>query len=568
MKKIKYILMSLLSVSLLFACQNNIPSSSSSFVSNNDSSVTSTSISSSSSFDDKMLQDKDFLTAKDTNYVNQDGEIVSLQGINIGGWLHLEGWMDGGGNDNNDYAVRTALKNRFSNAEYEEIMSYYQSIYFTEDDLDYIASLGLNLIRIPVYYMELMDDEGNIKENAFENLDWAINEGKKRGIYTLIDLHGAPGGQSNGWLTGGQTGSNELWTNTEYQKLTIKIWKAIAEHYNGEEAVMGYGLLNEPVPSEDTLLSRGEMYDLLYDAVRAIDKDHIIVIGAFYSYDDIGNPFDYNWTNVVYETHHYNDSDHSYNGQVGFANGQITYLKQYQEAYNIPLLAGEYNFFPISDAWLTFMNTLNSLNIAWTSWTYKNTDTDFSNNWGLFLAPDAVAVNWQEDSLETIKEKLSHYQTSYYQENTFLKDLIKQSTGPINPLENQRISPSLYDIAASKEEYLSPVNNLSDLDYQTRFSNGAAQTSDGSSYLEITFQKYHDVGQIFLFSPDCDYGRKLRIECKISENDNYRLLGEYDGQIGSQFISFTKMNIKKLKISLIGRASNNYWSIYELALYE
>ena len=163
MKKIKYILMSLLSVSLLFACQNNIPSSSSSFVSNNDSSVTSTSISSSSSFDDKMLQDKNFLTAKDTNYVNQDGEIVSLQGINIGGWLHLEGWMDGGGNDNNDYAVRTALKNRFSNAEYEEIMSYYQSLYFTEDDLDYIASLGLNLIRIPVYYMELMDDEGNIK---------------------------------------------------------------------------------------------------------------------------------------------------------------------------------------------------------------------------------------------------------------------------------------------------------------------------------------------------------------------------------------------------------------------
>lgn len=223
MKKIKYILMSLLSISLLFACQNNIPSSSSSFVSNNDSSVTSTSISSSSSFDDKMLQDKDFLTAKDTNYVNQDGEIVSLQGINIGGWLHLEGWMDGGGNDNNDYAVRTALKNRFSNAEYEEIMSYYQSLYFTEDDLDYIASLGLNLIRIPVYYMELMDDEGNIKESAFENLDWAINEGKKRGIYTLIDLHGAPGGQSNGWLTGGQTGSNELWTNTEYQKLTVKI---------------------------------------------------------------------------------------------------------------------------------------------------------------------------------------------------------------------------------------------------------------------------------------------------------------------------------------------------------
>ena len=48
-----------------------------------------------------------------------------------------------------------------------------------------------------------------------------------------------------------------------------------------------------------------DMYDILYKAVREIDQDHIIFMGAFYSFDFLCNPREKGWENVVYQTHPY-----------------------------------------------------------------------------------------------------------------------------------------------------------------------------------------------------------------------------------------------------------------------
>lgn len=46
---------------------------------------------------DPTLTEQDFLRADGQVLRNERGEQVVLQGTNLGGWLHFEGWMDGGG---------------------------------------------------------------------------------------------------------------------------------------------------------------------------------------------------------------------------------------------------------------------------------------------------------------------------------------------------------------------------------------------------------------------------------------------------------------------------------------
>ena len=49
-------------------------------------------------------------------------------------------------------------------------------------------------MRVPILYKDLTDDNGVLKLDAFRRLDWLVKECSKRGIYVILDLHGAYGG--------------------------------------------------------------------------------------------------------------------------------------------------------------------------------------------------------------------------------------------------------------------------------------------------------------------------------------------------------------------------------------
>ena len=182
------------------------------------------------------------------------GDKVALRGINLGGWLLREGWMDPIGFDSqsssqfmDDYGSRTLMIERFGEQETDSLLDYYQRVYIKGSDLDVIKRLGLNFVRVPVFWEVLLNRHGLLKDNAFERLDWVVEECRKRDMYVVIDLHGAPGGHSDGYQTGGTLGSNLLWTNPTYLEWTIVIWQTVATHYRGNATVLGYDLLNEPV---------------------------------------------------------------------------------------------------------------------------------------------------------------------------------------------------------------------------------------------------------------------------------------------------------------------------------
>ncbi len=325
---------------------------------------------------------------------------------------------------NDDFTVRNATYDRFGTEQADALWDYYQDQWITEVDLDSIKSMGMNMVRVPFYWMEVMNNDGTMKSNGFKQLDWVVEQCSEREIYVMLDLHGAPGGL-DGYITSGQATTNELWNDNESQQMTVNLWKAVAEHFKGEPAVAAYDLMNEPV-SNNSAFTTSDMYDLIYQAVREVDPDHLISVQAFYNFEMIDSPDQRGWENMLYQAHYYNTDYYNWDSQNGFINWALGDMAWHQLQWNVPVLAGEYNFWGFLDLWSKWMNGMNCFNGAWSNWTYKNITSTL--NWGLYLGNTNTIPDLNWDSEELIKEKWDKFTTKNFKRNSSLIDTVRNNT--------------------------------------------------------------------------------------------------------------------------------------------
>lgn len=327
------------------------------------------------------------------------------------------------------------LRERFGKEKADELIDVYEDNFWTETDFDNCKDLGMNVIRLPFTYMNFLEDDGKLKDNAFERVDWFVEQAGKRGMYVILDMHGAQGSQNEKDHSGDTTqgaaffyGENAEKNQAEY----IQLWERIAEHYNGNSAVAGYDLLNEPYCDlpENTGKTCWDIYDRAYKAIRKIDEDHIIIMEAKWDPVNLPNPKDYGWENVIYEYHQYNYADqHSAQAQLE----GITLKLDLADAadYGVPNYIGETSFFDNVQSWERCLNEMNRRGCIYTTWSYKATGNG-NNTWGIYNI-QAEKANVETDDYDTIKEKwssqsnlvenkevkeiLEKYYTGYYVEN-------------------------------------------------------------------------------------------------------------------------------------------------------
>ena len=221
--------------------------------------------------------DTGLVQASGRSLYDAKGNRLQLRGINAGQILLQEGWMspfaleplknaDGSyvkdGGDNIQYPeftemeLRNALASNPNLTEYDvnELLSYYYSCFFTEEDFRIIKEdLGLNVIRLPFFYLNILNEDLTRKEEeqAFAYLDWFVGQAGKHGLYVILDLHGAPGSQSGYEHAGSQIGEAGLWYSEENIAATVDLWDYVSQHYFNTRPDLGkwiasYDLLNEP----------------------------------------------------------------------------------------------------------------------------------------------------------------------------------------------------------------------------------------------------------------------------------------------------------------------------------
>jgi aryl-phospho-beta-D-glucosidase BglC (GH1 family) len=376
----------------------------------------------------------DFLKVDATRIKNARGELVSLYGTNLGGWLVHESWMSPLAGVPDDSHMISTLTQRFGAATAQMLIDTHQNTWVEADDFAKIAAEGLNVVRIPIYYLNVMDAAGNWKQDAlghidFSRMDWAVNQAAQHGLYSVIDLHGVPGSQ-NGWDHSGLvTSTPTFFRDTNAQAIALKFWTEYAKHYVGNSFVAGYDLLNEPnAATGETLWG---FYDKAIAAVRAVDPDHVIFVESPWQWSQLPSPAGRRWTNVVYSNHNYQWTN---NDQItvmrGFVDGIMTDATTHFPTYNVPLLIGEFTLFGLIDSWTYGLNRFAEQGgINWTMWSFKVRTTN--STWGLYNLKtgentDTNVPNVTTDSQATILAKWSAWKTSeHFQRNNSLCDVVK-----------------------------------------------------------------------------------------------------------------------------------------------
>ena len=95
------------------------------------------------------------------------------------------------------------LEERFGAEKAQYLIKTYEDHWITQWDIQNIAGLGCNVIRVPFWYGNFMSspegkwlNEDPEKNPGFQRLDWVIHMAEKYGLYVILDMHGCPGGQS------------------------------------------------------------------------------------------------------------------------------------------------------------------------------------------------------------------------------------------------------------------------------------------------------------------------------------------------------------------------------------
>lgn len=351
----------------------------------------------------KGFGEKDFLKTNGRSIVNRNGERVALRGVNLGGWLLQESWMSPNNGEDKKWGHHDTLRvlsERFGDYGAAQLIKTYEDNWITERDLDYLASLGVNCVRVPFWYRNLYETDSCKGEPDFSRLDWIVEECSLRRIYVILDLHGAPGFQSDDHCCG-KVNSSILYDSSakgaRARELTLRVWCETARHFAGNPAVAAYDLLNEPMNGfglkrkKDKTLWR--VYDRIYNTVRREDSEHIITVEGVWDLWNLPSPKKFGWQNVVYQLHNYNWSTFEIKAKLLDA--------RRHEKWCVPIMIGE---FQAAGIWDFVLNSYNDAGFSWLTWTYKGAKCEGSNDWFMFSGNPAVA-DLQNDSYAEIAEK-------------------------------------------------------------------------------------------------------------------------------------------------------------------
>ena len=370
----------------------------------------------------EALGSNDFLKVNGTQIRKQKGtgDIVYLRGTNAGGWLVQEDWMNPT-NASDQKTMMTTLANRFGASKRDELVSTYENNYWTTQDFDNCAEMGMSVIRLPFTYMNLCDDNGNLKSNAFDRLDWFVQNCSQRGMYVILDMHGAFGSQNGMDHSGEINDGKQLYYNQSNKDKTLNLWKKIAEHFKGNPAVAAYDILNEPgIKAAATYSLHWDFYNEIYKAIRSKDSNHIIIMESCWDADNLPRPSQYGWTNVAYEYHYYPwSAQNSSDAQKSYFSGKVSDIANHN--YGVPTFVGEFTCFEQAEGWKAAMSTFNGQGWHWTTWSYKVTG---NSSWGIYNHnPEKVDI--YNDSADTIKNKWSAVGTSNGWKNDKIYNLVK-----------------------------------------------------------------------------------------------------------------------------------------------
>lgn len=155
-----------------------------------------------------------------------------------------------------------------------------EKIHIDLDDLDFMAAMGCNFVRIPLDYRFWIHDFAYDapKEAFLAKVDECVHAVVSRGMHCSLNIHRAPGYCING----NELEKHNLWRDTIAQDAFCEQWTRFAHRYAGIPASsLSFDLLNEPPNIGQYGMTR-DIHEALMRrviaAIRAVSPDRPITL--------------------------------------------------------------------------------------------------------------------------------------------------------------------------------------------------------------------------------------------------------------------------------------------------
>jgi aryl-phospho-beta-D-glucosidase BglC (GH1 family) len=310
-----------------------------------------------------------YVRVQSSELVAPDGTPLRLKGIGLGNWLLPEGYMFGFRKGaQSPRQIQALVAELVGPDEARAFWTAFRDAWVTRDDIRFLKKAGFDHVRVPFNYRILTpeDQPGVWLPEGFARLDDVVAWCREEGLWVVLDMHGAPGGQTGRNIDDGW-GHPWLYESAESQERTIAIWRRLAERYRGETAVLGYDLLNEPLPNGyEALNPRVEpLYKRLVAAIREVDPDHVIFLGGAQwntNFSVFGPPFA---PNLAYTFHKYWNET---------TDASIRPFLDFRDRHRAPIWLGESG--ENDDAWIrACVELMDRHGIGWCFWPYKKLES-------------------------------------------------------------------------------------------------------------------------------------------------------------------------------------------------
>ncbi|HEY1166656.1 MAG TPA: cellulase family glycosylhydrolase, partial [Chitinophaga sp.] len=219
------------------------------------------------------------LRADGPRIVNASNQEVILKAVGLGGWLLQEGYMikpsfSGGGTQ---WSIKKRLYDQGqSDAAVEAFYQGWRDNFITRADIDYLASLGFNCVRLPMHYELFLNNSQRAVRNSvarnsgnytnyvnslttwynnnqlfnetnlegFRTIDSLLKWTAANNMYVILDLHAAPGAQGTDANISDALVGNDLWNRSIYKDITVRLWQRLSARYINNDGVAFYDLIN------------------------------------------------------------------------------------------------------------------------------------------------------------------------------------------------------------------------------------------------------------------------------------------------------------------------------------
>lgn len=222
-------------------------------------------------------------------------------------------------------------------------------------ELDYLASKGFKLIRLPFLWERVQPTlNGPLDEESLSHLKNIVWAARTRGIWVMLDLHNY---NRRRFVVNNEITDKVIGTPEAPITAIQDFWKKMAFEFNGFDNIYAHGIMNEPysIPKDIPWVNTAQA---IIDAIRTEDTQTTIMVGGdSYSSasswvsasDNLRKLVDPS-NNLMFEAHSYFDKNSageysSYvldnaNAQTGV--NRVTPFVEWLKKYNLRGIMGEY----------------------------------------------------------------------------------------------------------------------------------------------------------------------------------------------------------------------------------